>query len=562
MGSGLAAIEKVVVLMFENRSFDHILGALPGVNGVLDASGNVKSDLYNLPDPTQPPSQGNLPVPPTGIDRSDQAKKIPHDFNHDLSDGMMPDLFGPGTTGYVAGKPIGAPVITYPTTNSGFISSLYFPDGKPPRPAGPSAMTYFNLGQLQVLHTLAEQFVVCDNWFCDMPGHTMVNRLFMHCATTGNLGINDPDEGICNSKTIFELIEEQGRDWRMYTPQCGQVDSRFLNENIQTSPYTNIFTREFAEDLQNGTLPFYSFVMCWSCGAVSNDTSIHPASYVESGENYLAAIYNALRASPKWNQTLLIVTFDENGGIYDHVPPPAAVQPVEGDIAYGCYHGICSKFDFSLLGPRIPVILISPWLAPGIDSTQYQNTSILRLLEDLMTPPTKPPLFLTGRDQTATSIARAFDQFGLAAPRDDCPGIPTYSGYPFADGLIDPTCCDGEAAEVTLAPHMAEVAKIYAGGQPGHADSGKSITRKFTTFADLTRYMRQRDQAARWFNEGVHLKASTEIVETAPGQWIWRVKNADGDVLAAPPNPYATRELALKELDRLRFLLNELCCTP
>ena len=120
MTNGLSAIKHVVVLMFENRSFDHVFGALPGVEGVLDPGGKVKPSLFNVPDPTRQPWPDNVPVQPTGIGLQDQATLIPHDFNHDFCDGMMPDLFGPGTTGYTEGKPIHAPAFTYPETNSGF----------------------------------------------------------------------------------------------------------------------------------------------------------------------------------------------------------------------------------------------------------------------------------------------------------------------------------------------------------------------------------------------------------------------------------------------------------
>ena len=469
MTNGLSAIKHVVVLMFENRSFDHVFGALPGVEGVLDSGGKVKPSLFNVPDPTRQPWPDNVPVQPTGIGLQDQATLIPHDFNHDFCDGMMPDLFGPGTTGYTEGKPIHAPAFTYPETNSGFISSLYYPPTKAshsslppvpelPYPTGPSAMTYFSLGELPVLHSLAREFVVCDNWFCDMPGHTLPNRVFMHCAQTDNLGIADDDQGHCHAKTIFQLIEEQGKSWKIYAP-CLLTDSRFLTQ-IKDDPRGNIPIQQFAEDIQSSeAMPFYSFLMCWSGNTQVTDSSMHPASFMEPGENYLAAVYNALCTSPVWNETLLIVIFDENGGIYDHVPPPTAVSPKPGEKVHSDYHNIHAEFDFTVLGPRIPVILISPWLSPGVESTQYQNTSILRFLADKATP-VPLQLFLTERDKKANSIARAFDQFGLPEPRTKSPVAPIHPGFVFADGLSDFMCPD-ERPDVTPAPHMAEVAKIY-----------------------------------------------------------------------------------------------------
>lgn len=457
----LPPIEHVVVLMFENRSFDHVFGALPNVDGVLDAAGNLKPGLYNLPDPLNPPSPGNEKVFPTGITLDEQQQLIPHDFNHDFCDGMIPAIFGPSTDlhrqGFLNGQPLYRPVQTWPPTNSGFISVPYYPSEDQHYPTGRSAMNYFKFGELPVLHKLAQEFVVCDHWFCDMPGHTKPNRAFMHCATSGNLGINDDESCVCSWKTIFQLIDEQQPSWgwRIYSP-CGKTDASFL-KGIRDHKWGRATLKEFAQDVANGQLPFYSFIMCWSGNTIETDSSMHPASLMQPGENLLAAVYNALLASPKWNQTLLIVTFDENGGMYDHFFPPPGPAPTLGCMAEDFYHGIFSRFDFTLLGPRIPAILISPWLKPGVDQNQYQNTSILRYIEDLLAEPGS--LYLTERDRKAQSIAAALDRFGLPQPRTDCHKFPGHPGFVFALGLSDFMCPDNP--EVAAAPHWAEVEKIY-----------------------------------------------------------------------------------------------------
>ncbi|WP_293403640.1 alkaline phosphatase family protein [Polaromonas sp.] len=142
---------------------------------------------------------------------------------------------------------------------------------------------------------------------------------------------------------------------------------------------------------------------------------MHPAADVRWGENFVADIYNCLRNSQYWDSTLFIVTFDENGGIYDHVLPPSAVPPGDG-VYQPNGSGSQVLFDFSLLGPRIPAILISPWIDPGIDSTQYQNTSILRFVQDLVSP--TQTISLNQRDLNAPSFASAINR---ASPRTDCP---------------------------------------------------------------------------------------------------------------------------------------------
>jgi phospholipase C len=597
--SPMDRIKHVVVLMFENRSFDHLFGGLlnpnggPLVNGVLGPDGKVNTNwettsIYNTADPTIEPSQATPPIYPTPINLETQpvAKpgrpgKAAQDFNpnHNFDNGMMPDLFGPGTTGYVAGQAMGAPPETYPQMNSGF---LYVND---PEGNDPGVMTYFEDGSLQVLHALAKNFVVCDNWFCDMPGHTMPNRDFMHCATTALLGIDDSDWGLDTASTIFEQIDQYGqdytRDWKIYRAPCTGSDASFLNKYIRTNSKAHVDIAQFAEDIGHGTLPFYSFLMCWTFH--TKDTSLHPPALVQPGENYLAAVYNTLVNSKLWQDTLLIVTFDENGGIYDHVPPPRTVQPVAGPPASE-NNGV-NQFDFTLLGPRIPVVLISPWLKAGVDSTQYQNTSILRFIEDKLVPPPSPPISLTNRDAYATSIANAFDQFGLEEPRTNATYPQYLAGHADKDyvppwleivimngapcplfrthywAICEPNPDDVEAARPPLA-YQVEVAKEYAARQPGHADSGKPIKREFPTIAALTRYMQQRDQAARWHDEGLHLKSSLRVVETKPGQWIWELNDSDGMLLAAAPKHCDSRASALRNLDLVRFLLYELSTTP
>ena len=549
---GLKNIKRVVVLMFENRSFDHIFGALPGVNGLFK-DGAVNRDYYNLPDPLQPPSPSNPPVYPAPID---PYHPMARDFNHDFGDGMMPDLYGPTfttnpahaapsnpcatfTSGYANGAPTGQipNPKTYPETNSGFYSTFQGTHGKIER-QGQASLTYFEDGKLKVLHALAKNFIVCDNWHCDMPGHTLPNRTFIHCGTTGSVQIDDTDQGQNNSRTIFQVIDRfcalrhipPRQGWKMYTPASnngglGQTDLRFLNFDIQNSakdhkqvaPIT-----EFADDCKGGTLPLYSFIMCWLPGGTYDDwedTSMHPNSLIQPGENLLAAIYNTLRATDCWQDTLLIVTFDENGGIYDHVfppqtTPPNSARPVVQQSVTGCCGTkwiLNSVFDFALLGLRVPALLISPWLKPGIDSNQYQNTSVLRFLIDRLNDWAEPSQVhidpLTLRDKNAPSLESAFAQFGLDAMRHDCPeriehykpsdlpGYP-YQEIPYGDGKLTVWTPPEGIKSAPPVSYVNELLDIYVASLPGHPDSGKKIARSFATNAEVASYLEERLQAA------------------------------------------------------------------
>ena len=535
--SAVGNIANVIVLMFENRSFDHLLGAMPGVDGVLDASGTVKPELYNTKKPLDPPSdtQGpgyNPPARPTSIvprlgnelnPDNESAVSCGNSYNHDFSDAMLRDLYGPGTTGIIGGQPQNAPATTYPPTNSGFLSA-------PGNNIGPSpiagVMSYFAWQSMQVFHTLAQNFVVCDAWHCDMPGHTAPNRAFMHCASTGDLGIDDNDDASLtpapgqqgyarvNRTTIYEQIQNNNQTWKMYWPGSN-CDTDWLNTTVFSQQYsaasptqynvTQVPIANLFSDLANGTLPSYSFIMCWN--DIGPDTSMHPDSIVESGENLLACVYNALQASSYWSNTLLIVNFDENGGMYDHkgvppaTPPDPGAQPATWQWPNG---GPVYSFDFSVLGLRTPVLLISPWLQAGICSDQYQNTSILRFVQDLLTPSAPGSLFLNQRDRNAPSIAPVFDfaSFGLAEMRTDCPSnLPLYAGT-YLTPIITEAQITGDSAPTLEqlaappAPHIVKITKKYLAALPGHPDSGKPITRRFATVGELRAYAKERRDAA------------------------------------------------------------------
>jgi len=512
-------IRHIVVMMFENRSFDHILGDMPGVNGFFDASGKLKKEIYNSPNPLQSPNDPQLPFPiaPGASEQEYIPVKGSKSFNHDFT-AMLTDLYGPGTTAVLAGKPQGNPSQTFPPENSGFVNQNDFQTGSNNQY---SVMSYFKWGSMKVLHTLADEFVVCDNWHCDMPGHTAPNRAFMHCATTGSLGIDDNDAAneqppplpanpvMVYKPTIFELLEAAGQTWKMYWPGSN-LDTDFLNLTVANQIWTGddsaqtncteVPLYQFCQDVQNGNLPFYSFIMCWN--DVGHDTSMHPQTPVEAGENLLAGVYNQLRKSPRWADTLLVVNFDENGGMYDHVVPPRVTPPYPGAApdTWTSSNGQEYKFDYSIPGLRIPALLISPWLNKGIDSTPFRNTSVLRYLEEMAARLSgkSTDLFLTDRDRDANSIALAFDRFGSAEMRKDCiDRLPTYPGTTFSFGICNPIVATAAQLAAPPVPYLEQITKEYISGLPGHPDSGKPITRHFETVAEMRAYVSERRAAAR-----------------------------------------------------------------
>lgn len=519
-------IKHVVVLMFENRSFDHILGVMPGANGVLNSKGNLKEEIYNYLDPSDPNTAGNVqqvpfPITPGAPESAYITGNT--DFNHELYV-MFTDLCGEGTTGIINGEPQNNPWPVYPSVNCGFVQINNEQTGGGNYPYQYPIMSYFEWNSMKVFHQLASEFVVCDNWFCDMLGHTAPNRAFMHCATDGDMGLQNTDNArepnasngaMVNRESIFERLEKYGSTWKMYVPGTflagNNVDTCFLNNTVANQVFdpaqpekpncTEVPLSQFCADLNAHNLPTYSFIMCFD---TNNDPSMHPNASVIPGENLLASVYNSLRNSPHWNDTLLVVNFDENGGIYDHVRPPRTVPPhPENPAKTVVVDGTTYTFDFSTLGFRIPAILISPWLRKGVESQQLQNTSVLRFLQDqfcVPQPPDKPlqsPVsYLTQRDRFANSIQAVFDDFGLPAPRTDCiNNISQYSSnqWDICQSLSTPP----ETLQSPPKKYLADLTLEYMQPLPGHTDTGKYQARTFHTVADMISYVAERKQAAR-----------------------------------------------------------------
>lgn len=167
------------------------------------------------------------------------------------------------------------------------------------------------------------------------------------------------------------------------------VDAWFFNWTITSGnkglaqPMTSFYA-----DAANGTLPEFSFIDPSCCGVGTN--SMHPTGLISDGEIFIKNIYDALRASPQWDETLFILTFDETGGFHDHVPPPLAVRPDNLTYTETAANGEKYTFSFDRLGGRIPTILISPWVGKGMveqkgkdsngKTVSYSASSILRTL--------------------------------------------------------------------------------------------------------------------------------------------------------------------------------------
>jgi phospholipase C len=215
-------------------------------------------------------------------------------------------------------------------------------------------------------------------------------------------------------ETVFNRLSDCNRSWRIYfhdLPQCATLTR--LWSSLPEHLYS--FEENFMADAMAGRLPNYSFIEPRYfadplVNRLPNDQ--HPPHDVALGERLIARVYDAIRNGAGWERTLFIITFDENGGIWDHVPPPKAVPPDQ--------HGDQSGFAFDRYGVRVPAILVSPWITPGMvlrppeSGPPFDHTSIIATLNKLFGP--FDPL--TERDKNAPDLLGCLN---LAAPTNNGP---------------------------------------------------------------------------------------------------------------------------------------------
>jgi phospholipase C len=269
-----------------------------------------------------------------------------------------------------------------------------------------------------IICTLAKAFGVCDGWHASAPCQTWTNRFFTHTGTS--LGYVDNTLFMLpfTAPSLFRRLQDNGKSWRVY---FHDVPQSILLKDVWIYAQSNyrLFS-QFLADAHTGALPNYSFIepryfTDLFNSQIPNDE--HPPHNVLYGEQLIAQVYNAVRSSPCWKSTLLIITHDEHGGCYDHVPPPVATAP--DDVVHNDY-----GFTFNAYGVRVPAVLISPYIPPGSrivapvadDGTTvpFDHTSIIRTVREVFGLGGA----LTRRDAVAPSLVSALS---LGAPNNDGP---------------------------------------------------------------------------------------------------------------------------------------------
>src|SRR5580693_4169871 len=391
MGNSMSKLlfEHFVVLMLENRSFDHLFGYL-GIGEGLPSAGATN---YLKP--------GNSNSKAFSTRKGGDYTAVGQGPSHSLKQ-TNEQLFG-------VTKPTPAVSATTPPMD-GFVSSFstvlqYDLKRAPTDNEIQQVMNCFDPTQLPVLSTLARNFVLCDHWFADVPGPTMPNRAFVHAATSQGYTYNANWQPKFTCNTLYDRINAQpGLSWRVYYFDLNDVLE--LYPNVKSDPTNHVlFEQNFLSDVAGDTLPTYSFITPAFLGKNHiTINSMHAPADVRPAEKLIADVYAALKSNEQvWKKTLLVITFDEHGGYYDHVVPPATVSP--DGIPGRLDQSFLVPFDFKRLGLRVPALLISPWFEPAVDSTVYSHSTIPGTVIDAFK---LPGGFLTARDRNANKLTQNY----------------------------------------------------------------------------------------------------------------------------------------------------------
>jgi phospholipase C len=399
--AGLDNLKHIVVLMMENRSFDHMLGGLmkknPKINGLTGNEANPDMNGTMVKVQANAKFQGQLD----------------HDPDHHFP-GVDLQIFGgtPPGPGRVANM-------------QGFIKS--YATQKTSINASHAIMSYFSPENVPVLSRLATEYAVFNGWFSSIPGPTICNRAFAHYGTSfGNVDMNlfyiqDPIQ------SIYERMVQAGHTAKIYYYDQQSSTMEIVNL-LKNQPQIFGNYSQFIADCNGNTLPEYSFIEpCYNDhpgpgGGQILASDQHPDHNVQEGERLIANTYNAIRTKQElWETTAMLIVYDEHGGIYDHVVPPACES--DGKSAPADKTGTGEVFKFDRLGVRVPAILVSPYILRGTVVPGTEDPAGL-IFEHACIPGTATDFFLKNYDQR-TSREKNSKNFltpltDTLRPDDDC----------------------------------------------------------------------------------------------------------------------------------------------
>jgi phospholipase C len=415
---GVSALNHIIFMAQENRSFDHYFGQLPAYWA---AHGYASLQFDGLPANASNPgwNAGNTVAAYHLATECLENLSPSWDESHLDWNLQQPMSSTPRMNGFVWNA-------------ANFASNQNKAGATPPYTdtAGVRAMGYYDGSDLNYYYFMASNFATSDRWFAPAMDRTQVSRLYMFAATSQGYayppGTNAKDNAPLQALTIFDSLTRAGVSWKVYytddtctktlatsdtSPSTGPCT--FLTQFTKYAPPNQLPSNvvpisQYLSDVNSGSLPAVSFI---ESGYVSNrDEHPNPQADIQTGAAYVASLVNPLMASPSWKDSAFILTYDESGGFYDHVPPQATVNPdgmspidlQPGDV---CTSGAGVDCDFNYTGYRVPLIVISPFTKKHyVSHTVADYTAILKLIEARFQIPS-----LTKRDAAQMDMTEFFD---------------------------------------------------------------------------------------------------------------------------------------------------------
>ncbi|KAM7522079.1 hypothetical protein LguiA_011981 [Lonicera macranthoides] len=390
-------IKTFVVVVMENRSFDHILGWLKKTRPDIDGLTGKESNRVNASDPTS-----------SELFVTDNAIFVDSDPGHSIQ-AIREQIFGSNDSS------------ADPAPMNGFVQQAMAMEAEG---LNQTVMSGFKPEVLPVYTELANEFAVFDRWFASVPASTQPNRLYVHSATSHGASSNVRKDLIHGfpQKTIFDSLDENDLSFGIYYQNIpATLFFKSLRKLKHLIKFHN-YALKFKLHAKLGKLPNYVVVeQRYFDVKLSPANDDHPSHDVAIGQKFVKEVYEILRSSPQWKEMALLITYDEHGGFYDHVPTPVSGVPnPDGIIGPDPYY-----FRFDRLGVRVPTLLISPWIEKGTvihepngptPSSQFEHSSIPATVKNLFNLNSN---FLTKRDAWAGTFENHFSL--RDTPRDDCP---------------------------------------------------------------------------------------------------------------------------------------------
>lgn len=365
--SGLSNIHHIFYMLQENRSFDNYFGML----GTYRVSKGLPNEVDGVPLNTVLYTRDGQPVSPYHYQTvcTDDLSPFWNQQHQQIDGGKM----------------------------DGFVSSVD-PNGSKIDPNGTRAMGYYDWTDIPYYYELATQFATSDRFFASVESNTISNRMYLFAATSfGHIRPDTPPPDGWPQTTLFDNLDAAGVSWRYYYQDNGSYLPQwetYLRDADKMFPISQYYT-----DIQNeSTLPSVLFIE----RAGPSGLDEHPGTNIQEGAADVAGILNALLASSSWSSSAFILSYDEHGGLYDHVIPPRMTPPdsIKPMLLSGDRWG-----DFGHAGIRLPITVVSPWVKPNFVSHTFREiTSILRFIEVTFNVPP-----LTARDANADDMIEFFD---------------------------------------------------------------------------------------------------------------------------------------------------------